>query len=444
MASLVRGAKSKLVKWGIPRELTLKKEAVLKGAAALPPMILDKNKKGALKNLATNAVKMGLKKGLEIVEEKGTQALKKFGSEAIGAASKMLPAEIGALVDIVKDYPELISLVRSVDWNTLTVSKQALNAIKFKQLPDWLSDTISDLQKDASYDPGNDRVPLSTALSTNPLDTLNLDYTKVASKITGGKNIKAVSLLESINTMVTHAPDILIHGLMGKGFHYPGSNYIGPGTKVETAGPPVNAMDAAARVHDIQYEELMRKGVDAYFTWNSSDRELIKKADLNEPMGWAVFAGMSAKKIFKYDDTPVTPVPPYPEYPAWKQALMQQGQTSQNAPTDPTPLKEAATKTMKRSLATLSSHFHMGSAPKNRVIPESEKESLFLEGLTNGDSTLQNFRVAGDFIQSMTTVQQNPAQESARLRFLLGSIKGIVPPEEEEVAATPAPDGGPI
>jgi hypothetical protein len=127
------------------------------------------------------------------------------------------------------------------------------------------------------------------------------------------RKVKEASALGSfLKTMVTQAPEIVMHGAAGKGFHYPGSNYIGPGTNVGAAGAPTSGTDALARTHDIHYEYLQKQGVNPYFTSNEADRQMLSGADLSTPEGWGNFIFIGLKeKLFPKNRVPVPPVPEF-------------------------------------------------------------------------------------------------------------------------------------
>lgn len=55
-------------------------------------------------------------------------------------------------------------------------------------------------------------------------------------------------------------------------YHYPGYNYLGPGT-TDFSRRPINQLDAAAREHDIAYGEI---GPSAYYTYNQADEKFLE------------------------------------------------------------------------------------------------------------------------------------------------------------------------
>lgn len=107
-----------------------------------------------------------------------------------------------------------------------------------------------------------------------------------------------------------YSPAIVTRALRGRGLVYPTSKYIGPGNKLDE-GKPVDAADALAYVHDHQYSELLQKGKSPYFTFNEADREMLRNVDVTTDKGLAEYLGISAKRIFKSDRTPVSKVDPW-------------------------------------------------------------------------------------------------------------------------------------
>lgn len=55
-------------------------------------------------------------------------------------------------------------------------------------------------------------------------------------------------------------------------FHYPGYNYLGPGTS-DFSRKPINQLDEAAREHDISYGDI---GTSAYYTYNPADEKFLE------------------------------------------------------------------------------------------------------------------------------------------------------------------------
>lgn len=63
-------------------------------------------------------------------------------------------------------------------------------------------------------------------------------------------------------------------------FHYPGYNYLGPGTDLRVYRRPINKLDASARKHDLHYDRYDKAGIHDYY-WKSSkaDNNFIKATD---------------------------------------------------------------------------------------------------------------------------------------------------------------------
>ena len=91
---------------------------------------------------------------------------------------------------------------------------------------------------------------------------------------------------------------MLVKAAKGKGLTLPGSNYIGPGNPLHS-GKPKSKADAAARLHDIDYDRLLKKGVKPsklYFGFSKADERLMKRSDITTPDGLATYGGMALKK----------------------------------------------------------------------------------------------------------------------------------------------------
>lgn len=73
--------------------------------------------------------------------------------------------------------------------------------------------------------------------------------------------------------------------------HYPGYNYLGPGTDPKRRKLPVNDLDAAAQRHDIGYAEI---GPSSYYTYNQYDENF-----LNAISGDQSLPGRISKLAFK-------------------------------------------------------------------------------------------------------------------------------------------------
>jgi hypothetical protein len=167
------------------------------------------------------------------------------------------------------------------------------------------------------YNKETNRIKLSALLTNSQIMLNPYGVLQEIEKATGKKAPKAVeagaALLGMATTALKNMPAVLFERAQGGGLHYPGSNYIGPGTPVDSAGPPTTDMDALARIHDIHYSYLETQGVDVYKTFNMADRYMLARVDLTQPDGWAVLLGINAKKVFKNDFTPIPPIPSYTE-----------------------------------------------------------------------------------------------------------------------------------
>lgn len=89
-----------------------------------------------------------------------------------------------------------------------------------------------------------------------------------------------------------------VNAARGKGLVLPGSRYIGPGNSLN-AGKPTSSADRAARLHDMDYDKLLKRGVKPsklYAGFSQADERLMKRSDVTTPDGLATFGGMLAKK----------------------------------------------------------------------------------------------------------------------------------------------------
>ena len=83
----------------------------------------------------------------------------------------------------------------------------------------------------------------------------------------------------------------------GGGFVFPGSNYIGPGNPMNRS--VTSRMDEFARIHDIDYGELLKQGIDpkkVYCGFSEADERLMGSSDTTTPEGLACYGGMAVKK----------------------------------------------------------------------------------------------------------------------------------------------------
>ena len=114
----------------------------------------------------------------------------------------------------------------------------------------------------------------------------------------GAKVAKAGAILTARVTNPLRQAKFVVDALRGKGFVLPGSKYIGPGNEMKK-GKPVDAADAAAYQHDVDYDNYMKAGhkaKDVYLGYSDADERLLKKADMTTPNGLAAGLGMLAKK----------------------------------------------------------------------------------------------------------------------------------------------------
>ncbi|AJP36445.1 putative capsid protein [Avon-Heathcote Estuary associated circular virus 19] len=80
--------------------------------------------------------------------------------------------------------------------------------------------------------------------------------------------------------------------------HYPGYNYLGPGTKNFDRAPR-NDLDAAARKHDLDYGKLQRGGRNPYFKWFKADQRFLDRIAKDKSVpGWIARQTFRAKKYF--------------------------------------------------------------------------------------------------------------------------------------------------
>lgn len=65
-------------------------------------------------------------------------------------------------------------------------------------------------------------------------------------------------------------------------FHYPGYNYLGPGTNLQKKKKPINKLDLAAKRHDEEYAVYQKKNVpnfDIYTRGSAADNRFLNKID---------------------------------------------------------------------------------------------------------------------------------------------------------------------
>lgn len=89
-----------------------------------------------------------------------------------------------------------------------------------------------------------------------------------------------------------------VNAARGKGLVLPGSRYIGPGNSLDS-GTPTSSADRAAKLHDIDYNNLLKSGVKPsklYAGFSKADQRLMNRSDITTPDGLATYSGMLAKK----------------------------------------------------------------------------------------------------------------------------------------------------
>lgn len=133
-----------------------------------------------------------------------------------------------------------------------------------------------------------------------------------------GKTVQGVSFTPlALANVIINSPKMVRTYWSTGAVTYPETRYIGPGNTLDE-GEPLNEWDNLAYVHDVQYSELIAKGVNPYLTFNNADRLMLHELKQNMDLraghyGAAVWAGINAKKIFPNDDTPVSYVLPWSE-----------------------------------------------------------------------------------------------------------------------------------
>jgi hypothetical protein len=112
---------------------------------------------------------------------------------------------------------------------------------------DWISEKIGSVYDSVKHHVGHLYAPLAEILPTLP--TIGESLTKTIEQWSRGEY---------------HAPG--------------GYNYCGPGTKLDSAGRPINKADSACRVHDYEYEALgKQKGKISQEDFNRMIRESDNK-----------------------------------------------------------------------------------------------------------------------------------------------------------------------
>lgn len=131
--------------------------------------------------------------------------------------------------------------------------------------------------------------------SSSPLDKLK----KVKRKVTKGLKIaKAAGEVVGDVTNPYKMGKVIVGAAQGKGLVYPGSKYIGPFNPLNN-GKPTSSADAAARRHDIAYDNYLKKGVPEkklYLGFSTADQRLMDESDLTSKHGIVTYGGMAVKK----------------------------------------------------------------------------------------------------------------------------------------------------
>lgn len=85
----------------------------------------------------------------------------------------------------------------------------------------------------------------------------------------------------------------------------PGYSYLGPFNRLDK-GPPQGVSDAAAREHDIAYEQYIEEGLNPYLNYNEADEEFLQKVSKESDYGGRIATGLfGLKKRFfpRFSDT---------------------------------------------------------------------------------------------------------------------------------------------
>jgi hypothetical protein len=88
-------------------------------------------------------------------------------------------------------------------------------------------------------------------------------------------------------------------GAKGEGWTYPGTKYLGPGNQMNK-GLPTSYVDAAARDHDLEYANYLKRGVKPkrlYSGYSDADSRLLKRTNLGTAEGIATHLGIGVKKL---------------------------------------------------------------------------------------------------------------------------------------------------
>lgn len=114
----------------------------------------------------------------------------------------------------------------------------------------------------------------------------------------GKVGVAAARLASKVTNPINQAK-FVAKGVTGGGFVLPGTKYIGPGNRMDL-GKPVNAADAAAYQHDLDYGNLInvkkKKKAKVYWGFSDADQRLMNRSDVTTPDGLATYMGMGVKK----------------------------------------------------------------------------------------------------------------------------------------------------
>ena len=68
---------------------------------------------------------------------------------------------------------------------------------------------------------------------------------------------------------------------MTRGFVPPGYRYLGPGNSLDV-GEPTNEADKLAQIHDIAYNEILKRGGKPYTQWSDVDNAFFENLTVND------------------------------------------------------------------------------------------------------------------------------------------------------------------
>jgi hypothetical protein len=126
---------------------------------------------------------------------------------------------------------------------------------------------------------------------------VNMKKAGKTAKHVGKVGVSAARLYARMHNPVNVAK--MVHGAAtGKGLVLPGSNYIGPGNKMNKK--VMHKADANAKQHDIDYDNYLKKGHKAkkvYTKYSDADARLKKKSNTETPEGLATYLGMKGKEL---------------------------------------------------------------------------------------------------------------------------------------------------